>query len=258
MDLSPLFSVCFMMICLLGAAICSNGDKNSCECPEPPRLNLTVPAGTCFKSGSSFRYQCIEGYVREAGTSNLIRCKKDDDGSAYWAPSRPTLNCKPDPKKTTTKPPPSQVTQGYTDILRDSTVTTTVTPSTSPQMTQSESPSSSETAEPPSAEPTTPGLWTVSDHSPAVTVDVRTGTKTTHRTTSTSTTTGTDISPEYNHAGLQLGSTTTALIGCASLAIVCALIGISIFCYRGRSKSNIPPEKAEERIPMNYAPTEQA
>lgn len=255
MDLgSHLFYVCVVMISLLGAALLSNGDENSCLCPEIPHVNQTEPPGTCFSVNSSFRYTCIKGYLRQAGTSSLIRCKQENSSiSPHWVPSPPTLKCIPDPKRTTTQPTTIE-TKGYTDIPLDSTTTTTVTAET----TQSESPSASVTAERDSTEPTSPGLWTPSDHSPARKVDDRMETKTTQRPSSTSTTTEPSNSENDHQIAPKLGSTTTALIGFVSVVIVCAVIGFTYFCYRRRLQNNIQALTAEEQMPMNHVLSNQA
>ncbi|XP_063762196.1 interleukin-15 receptor subunit alpha isoform X3 [Eleginops maclovinus] len=44
------------------------------------------------------------------------------------------------------------------------------------------------------------------------------------------------------------------VIGCASLVIVCALVGISLFFYRRRSKNEITEQTADEGIPMTNEP----
>uniref|UniRef100_A0A3Q0RDN5 Sushi domain-containing protein n=1 Tax=Amphilophus citrinellus TaxID=61819 RepID=A0A3Q0RDN5_AMPCI len=66
-------------------------DENGCPCPEIPERNLTKPpTQTCFQIGSRFRYQCIDGYVRKSGTSNLIKCEATG-GAPQW--TEPTLEC---------------------------------------------------------------------------------------------------------------------------------------------------------------------
>lgn len=64
---------------------------NSCPCPEIPKLNLTnLPQQGCFKIGDIFRYKCKDGYLRQVGTSNLIRCN-DRGAVPQW--SEPWLVC---------------------------------------------------------------------------------------------------------------------------------------------------------------------
>ncbi|XP_017552425.1 interleukin-15 receptor subunit alpha isoform X5 [Pygocentrus nattereri] len=63
-----------------------------CEAPEPPK-NAKTPD----KLESRFRMQCIDGYVRKAGTSNLYRC--EEKNHAYLWVNLPSLTCIPDPLK---------------------------------------------------------------------------------------------------------------------------------------------------------------
>ncbi|KAM8740718.1 interleukin-15 receptor subunit alpha isoform 4-T4 [Acanthopagrus schlegelii] len=166
MDLGFLvFSVLAMMISPPGHVRCSAGDAISCPCPAIPPLNLTQPpTETCSQVDSRFRYNCVKGYVRKAGTSNLIKCQ-NTNGVVKWTEA--TLQCIPDPKIVPTPPPSPPVKQGLTDIPPISTIATTVTPTTSLQMTQSISTSASVNAETDSTEPTSSGLQVLSVHTQA-------------------------------------------------------------------------------------------
>ncbi|XP_034528940.1 interleukin-15 receptor subunit alpha isoform X4 [Notolabrus celidotus] len=139
-----LYSLCIVMICAPGPAQGSTGDQTRCPCPDIPTRPLTEPPnGTCL---TKFRYVCIHGYVRKAGTSNLIKCNgADGDSQGTW--STPSLECIPDPRITTTPQTPGQAE--------------TTAASTSQQMTQSMIPSTTEAAETNSTEPTS----LVTDHS---------------------------------------------------------------------------------------------
>nr|XP_046234553.1 interleukin-15 receptor subunit alpha isoform X5 [Scatophagus argus] len=122
---SPLLSVCFIMICLLGATRNSNGGKINCSCTDIPLRNLTeLPPKTCYNITHIFRYKCLDGYVRKAGTSDLIKCKQINSAAPQW--TEPSLQCIPDPKRTVIQLPRVTVTKGHTDIPHDSTITTAV------------------------------------------------------------------------------------------------------------------------------------
>nr|XP_046234550.1 interleukin-15 receptor subunit alpha isoform X2 [Scatophagus argus] len=248
---SPLLSVCFIMICLLGATRNSNGGKINCSCTDIPLRNLTeLPPKTCYNITHIFRYKCLDGYVRKAGTSDLIKCKQINSAAPQW--TEPSLQCIPDPKRTVIQLPRVTVTKGHTDIPHDSTITTAVTASTSLQMTQHINISASVTAESHSTEPTSSVLWVPSDHSH----DFVRRTGATDGTTSTSTTAEPSNNSTANLRVFELNSTTIPVIICASLVIICAFSGISFLFYRRRSTNRVVQEP-EELMPMNHVQPKQ-
>ncbi|XP_038595265.1 interleukin-15 receptor subunit alpha isoform X12 [Micropterus salmoides] len=205
MDRSPrLLSFCVMVTCLIGAARCSNPDKSNC-CPEIDPFPLTQPPNgtSCFQLDNVFRYMCIKGYLRKVGTSSLIKCKQENS-VLRW--TKPTLQCIPDPKITTTTPPKTKTTESTTDI-----------PTTTASETR-----------------TTATDWTTS------------------ASTTTQPSSGTNCSRSDEK---DPNSMTTVGISCASLVVVCALIGIIFLCYKRRSKHKIPLHTAEEQVPMNHVPS---
>ncbi|XP_076732370.1 interleukin-15 receptor subunit alpha isoform X5 [Maylandia zebra] len=115
------FPVCVMIVCW---SQLSSSD-NSCPCPEIPKLNLTnLPQQGCFKIDDRFRYKCMDGYLRKAGTSALIKC---ENPGAQW--SKPSLVCIPDPRITTTQPPKATsttTTESHTDISSYSVSTSAI------------------------------------------------------------------------------------------------------------------------------------
>ncbi|XP_062299839.1 interleukin-15 receptor subunit alpha isoform X1 [Scomber scombrus] len=259
MDLASLslsLCVCVVMVCLRGIAHCSSSDC----CPEIPTRPLTKPPSQkCFKINDRFRYTCVDGYTRKAGTSNLIKCNAGQGSAKVWTPYN--LNCIPDPHRTTTELPKTTVPREHTDTPHDSIITTTVTPSTSQQLTPSSSISASVSAlQTESTEPTSsgPDQWSLSD----TTQDVKTVTVTRAATcTSTST-----LSPgtvkgnnTFNPDPESItGSkeTTAAVVSCVLLMIIIAgiVIWIRLYC-RGRRNTDITPQPEEELTFINQDPS---
>ncbi|KAM9771478.1 interleukin-15 receptor subunit alpha-like [Syngnathus typhle] len=86
-----LLVVC-VVACVLGKARCSDSGQSECPCSGIPRWPQTQPPPQdCHQLNRTFRYICRKGYLRTAGTSNLIRCK-----AGSW--SSPDLVCKRDPR----------------------------------------------------------------------------------------------------------------------------------------------------------------
>nr|XP_015207748.1 PREDICTED: interleukin-15 receptor subunit alpha-like isoform X3 [Lepisosteus oculatus] len=71
-------------------------------CSPPAPLSDTEHPNLArrFNEGAVFRYNCTVGYVRKAGTSNLIRCVKKNN-TLVWSQSN--LICITDPKLKRTK-----------------------------------------------------------------------------------------------------------------------------------------------------------
>ncbi|XP_034081716.1 interleukin-15 receptor subunit alpha isoform X2 [Gymnodraco acuticeps] len=245
MELDSSSLTCLTVLCLLGAAEVSSLENNTC-CPDIPEVNRTKrPEVPCFKINSTFRYTCIDGYVRKSGTSNLLKCKPN---GIIYTPST-TFECILDPKRTTAHPK-STATTGHTHIRipHESTASSIVT-SRSLQTSQSIQPSDTLRAEPTSSStfnsPAPPG-------SSQGAVDSMPGTKasTSHGTLSTTT----EASDNGTIIPGMLSSTAPRLvIGCVSLVIFCALVGISFFFYKRRSKNEIP-QQTDEQIPMKTDP----
>ncbi|KAK5620682.1 hypothetical protein CRENBAI_020393 [Crenichthys baileyi] len=86
--------ICVTMVCRL-AGTTPQSSAGNCTCPKIPEMKFTLPEERCFQINDRYRYQCIEGYVRKAGTSNLIKCEKKS-GVLQWTISH--LTCISDPK----------------------------------------------------------------------------------------------------------------------------------------------------------------
>ncbi|KAJ8411247.1 hypothetical protein AAFF_G00172530 [Aldrovandia affinis] len=93
------------------------------SCPPPPQKDKTKPfhQTQSYQEDQKYRYSCIEGYVRRAGTSSLIQCKRNAGTLLEWDDTnRPTsIVCIPDPKM---KKPP-EVTETVEEEKKTSTST---------------------------------------------------------------------------------------------------------------------------------------
>ncbi|XP_067345562.1 interleukin-15 receptor subunit alpha isoform X12 [Channa argus] len=286
------FSVFVVMVCLLGAARCANNDKMSCPCPKIPLRSLTkAPEENCYQVNSNYRYQCIDSYVRRAGTSNLIRCR-EQDGNISWSPSK--LECIPDPKRTTTttQPPMISVTTGHIESGITSTVNKMSCPcpkiplrslTKAPEekcyqvnssyryqcvdsyvrragtssLIKCQDQDGNISWSPSKLECIPdPKRTTTTTQPPMISVTISETVTTLHTAAKTIHTTSTTADPSsseaFNHSSSTFGNP-AAMMGIAStsLVIILSLIGISLYCYKRGKKNNIPESTAEEQLPMN-------
>ncbi|XP_034145890.1 interleukin-15 receptor subunit alpha isoform X3 [Esox lucius] len=108
---------------LLFTKVCHLNTLKGDECPQPSPPNFaTFPSGKRGEN-STLRYLCVDGYVRKAGTSSLVKCKRDDKGGLQWTSSN--LKCIPDPKiQNPGTPDPKIQNPGTRSVTVDQTVTT--------------------------------------------------------------------------------------------------------------------------------------
>ncbi|XP_024228656.1 interleukin-15 receptor subunit alpha isoform X3 [Oncorhynchus tshawytscha] len=107
---------------LLIVKVCRLNTVSPDVCPPLSHWKLTKPLNTrdSYQENESLRYQCVDGYVRKAGTSNLIKCKRIGQ-VLQW--TLPTLICIPDPSIPTTIEHSVTETQ---EVITTVTVTTTI------------------------------------------------------------------------------------------------------------------------------------
>lgn len=247
-------SVWLVMVCFLGRTRLSSAGK--CTCESIPKIHFTVQEYDCNKIGDSFRYQCIEGYVRKAGTSNLIRCKPEQGGH-QWTKSE--LQCIPDPAQ---RPPPK-----IPDGTKSSTVESSW-PGTSPS--HENGATSSDITEQSllgTKHMTTVQSHTVlsSTHSPGIhnntNITITRGYRgTKHMTTVQShTALSSTHSPRiHNNTNIPIAGGYTAElqnvgIGLSVVILFFAIIGVSLLLHHRRRKWQIPTSVTEEMQPMNKA-----
>ncbi|XP_017552423.1 interleukin-15 receptor subunit alpha isoform X4 [Pygocentrus nattereri] len=241
-----------------------------CEAPEPPK-NAKTPD----KLESRFRMQCIDGYVRKAGTSNLYRC--EEKNHAYLWVNLPSLTCIPDPLKPIPTAGPTSTaltnTQAHTPApnLTLSTSSAPVTTYyTTKGKTQSTSTTSGQTALTTThTVPTTTGTFV---H--------RTTTKeetTTNRNTLSSSSTLTirenltTVSPQFTHSSIN--TTTTEVDGESKAPVsdptkngiaagtvlilivaVASAVGVFLWCRRSRKRELNPAEEMISPAPSSDKP----
>ncbi|XP_047431390.1 interleukin-15 receptor subunit alpha isoform X7 [Mugil cephalus] len=203
-----------LMVVLLGAAPLSSADQQSCTCPEIVQLPYTQPPEQkCYRVGNTYRYKCVEGRVRTAGTSDFIRCEQKDNGVQWTTPS---LVCKPDPKLQTTTTPPTRTVE------------------TSPKRNATQSPENT----------ISNSLGNIT-HPSTITVPVNPMTTVSNQTNQNSTHSMETSTHEAQKAIAQAAGISGFIL------IICVVILILFVLYRRRSQNNTPQATAEEQVPMN-------
>ncbi|XP_027899922.1 interleukin-15 receptor subunit alpha isoform X1 [Xiphophorus couchianus] len=223
-------SVCVLMVCLLGTTRLSS--VGQCACPEIPRRSLTLPpeGKNCFNVSDKYRYTCIPGYVRKAGTSNLIKC----NNHSQWTTTKFPLECIPHPDSTPTPPhipDGSSITTAATNRPGTSTSHPTGRSSTT-ETTSSANMEEQSTSE-------TKSTTTVVSY------------KTRRSTYSPSNHSNGNSSMKETHTETFTAADTRTIA--ATLSVVILLVSMSgiIFVLHRRRKRPIPPQETEEMQPMN-------
>ncbi|MEQ2267813.1 hypothetical protein XENORESO_010807, partial [Xenotaenia resolanae] len=143
MDPHRIYASAWVIVVFLLRATRSSSGAN-CRCPKIPQKEFTLPEDGFFDINKTYRYRCIQGYVRKAGESNFIKCE-GINGVCQWTRSR--FKCIPDPKY---KPQPT--TTSSLDVIQNQSRTQPSNwPGTSTSL-QSDRTSASENAKSPNTE----------------------------------------------------------------------------------------------------------
>ncbi|XP_055087627.1 interleukin-15 receptor subunit alpha isoform X1 [Periophthalmus magnuspinnatus] len=262
----PCMKRAFIGVYLLLWYMCYSAD-HSCPCadiPIPPH-NLTKPPVWNCSNSNSFRYTCIDGYVRKVGTSNLIRCVDNK-----W--TQPKLECIDDPKKArpkTTKSPTSFVTPSTISSVSSETHLETTSTAPPPQYTLTSPTSavtsnvhvnSSETTStfpPPQHTPDIPSTASspLIPHSTSTISFPATTSRPSNvsRTTSPSSHSGNDTSLSIQ----ETQSVVTSVLSVVILLIILAASAAGFWLYKRKSRNRTQrphterPISGEETIPMH-------
>ncbi|XP_023664786.2 interleukin-15 receptor subunit alpha isoform X2 [Paramormyrops kingsleyae] len=158
-------------------------------CSDPPPKEHTIPNGSAMvhKENSQYRYKCIDGYLRKAGTSSLIWCKKNNNLLQWYnVDGSKALICIRSPKMEHART--TRATAGPTTVP-----VTSIAPITTPPTTASKTTLTTTTA-PTTTTPTTTTTARTTT-TPTTTTTARTTTTPTTTTTARTTTTAPKTAP---------------------------------------------------------------
>ncbi|KAK2832437.1 hypothetical protein Q7C36_015899 [Tachysurus vachellii] len=91
-------------------SIITGGDGN---CGDPPEIQNAEKVKNVI---SRFRMKCREGYLREAGTSNLFKCTEGGNRGPFWRNDPPLVCIKLDTLTPSASPSQSSLTQKITGM----------------------------------------------------------------------------------------------------------------------------------------------
>ncbi|XP_061923082.1 interleukin-15 receptor subunit alpha isoform X3 [Entelurus aequoreus] len=228
MDLGSLL----LCVCVMMASARAAGGEQECPCSGILPLPLTEPPD-CQHNNKTFRYTCVKGYVRKAGTSNLINCR---EGSRW---TKASLTCIRDPKATP-QGDPKATPQG------DPKATPQGDPKATPQGDPKATPQGDPTATPqgdPKTTPKAPNITQAGDTAASLEDNNTTASLEDNNATS-------------SHSAGAVGSSTIAVISCLAVSII-ALTAIAMLVYRRRRRAESDtPSQPAEAIPLHEVPSE--
>ncbi|XP_061923081.1 interleukin-15 receptor subunit alpha isoform X2 [Entelurus aequoreus] len=246
--------------------------EQECPCSGILPLPLTEPPD-CQHNNKTFRYTCVKGYVRKAGTSNLINCR---EGSRW---TKASLTCIPDPKatpqgdpKATPRGDPKATPQGDPKATPQGDHKATpqgdpkATPQGDPKATPQGDPKATPQGDPKATPQGDPKATPQGDPTATPQGDPKTTPKAPNITQAGDTAASlednnTTASLEDNnatssHSAGAVGSSTIAVISCLAVSII-ALTAIAMLVYRRRRRAESDtPSQPAEAIPLHEVPSE--
>ncbi|KAG1953516.1 interleukin-15 receptor subunit alpha isoform X2 [Pimephales promelas] len=250
-----------VILILMTAAYQPTIARASDECEPWNNTPNAVPVGK-QPVDTRIRIQCEKGYVRKAGTSNLLICK-ENNGNISWD-NKPPLECIRDPKlpmtKTTT--PTTERTEmkttaflgtsrpttatGHISLTTTNEVVTTKTRRTTRLTTLK-----SMTKEAESFTTTNEITSTNSTSSSFTSRDYKTTTSSHTPSSSITSIKGTDTLKATN------GYYTSTIVGVSSIIIICVAAAVFLFWWRLRHRERDSPEVSYIPVQLVHLNTDQ-
>ncbi|XP_061770219.1 interleukin-15 receptor subunit alpha isoform X2 [Nerophis ophidion] len=266
MDLGSLL----LCVCVMMASVRAAGGEKECLCSGIQLLPLTEPPD-CQHSNKTFRYTCVKGYVRKAGTSNLIKCR---DGS-WW--SIAPLKCIPDPKatpqgdpKATPQGDPKATPQGDAKATPQGDAKATpqgdakatpqgdakATPQGDPKATPQGDPKATPQGDPKATPQGDPKATPQGDAKATPQGDPKATPKAPNITQAGDTAASVKDNATSSHSAVSSSIITIAVISCLAVSTI-AVTAMAMFVHRRRRRAESDtPSQPAEAIPLHEVPSE--